>query len=244
MWYLPSQGSVASGSNKFERNSNVIPVPAQVAAATGASAEQTSLTFLTISVSVIHQESSDLSVTLPRPSPPAQHQRHRPGQVQESSDGSLRHQRRRKDPEERAGSLPRPQTQLTDPHNVHTFSFFPYPSFHLPSLYSSCDLTLHFWAASKGTQLQKWRLQGITPHFDFSRSLKPASTSSDDGTAQPERVLGSYSPFHADGLYQRLLKPAAAPSAGGYSGSHGRQVDGYSPEGSVSSLRAKPTDNS
>ncbi|KAF3834333.1 hypothetical protein F7725_025537 [Dissostichus mawsoni] len=29
MWYLPSQGSVASGSNKFERNSDVIPVPAR-----------------------------------------------------------------------------------------------------------------------------------------------------------------------------------------------------------------------
>lgn len=48
--------------------------------------------------------------------PPAQHQRHGPGQVQEGPDGSLRHQRRRKDPEERAGSLPRPQTQLTNPH--------------------------------------------------------------------------------------------------------------------------------
>ncbi|XP_033946628.1 sporozoite surface protein 2-like [Pseudochaenichthys georgianus] len=76
---------------------------------------------------------------------------------------------------------------------------------------------------------------GITPHFDFSRSLKPASTSSDDSSAQPERVLGSYSPFHADGALSETLKPAAAPSAGGYSGSHGRQVDGYSPEGSVSS---------
>nr|XP_033945308.1 sporozoite surface protein 2-like isoform X2 [Pseudochaenichthys georgianus] len=76
---------------------------------------------------------------------------------------------------------------------------------------------------------------GITPHFDFSRSLKPASTSSDDISAQPERVLGSYSPFHADGDLSETLKPAAAPSAGGYSGSHGRQVDGYSPEGSVSS---------
>nr|XP_033945312.1 sporozoite surface protein 2-like isoform X1 [Pseudochaenichthys georgianus] len=76
---------------------------------------------------------------------------------------------------------------------------------------------------------------GITPHFDFSRSLKPASTSSDDSSAQPERVLGSYSPFHADGDLSETLKPAAAPSAGGYRGSHGRQVDGYSPEGSVSS---------
>ncbi|XP_033950178.1 sporozoite surface protein 2-like [Pseudochaenichthys georgianus] len=76
---------------------------------------------------------------------------------------------------------------------------------------------------------------GITPHFDFSRSLKPASTSSDDSSAQPERVLGSYSPFHADGALSETLKPAAAPSAGGYSGSHGRQVDGYSPEGSLSS---------
>ncbi|KAF3834336.1 hypothetical protein F7725_025540 [Dissostichus mawsoni] len=98
-----------------------------------------------------------------------------------------------------------------------------------------------------GTDLDKFRKalmalsyrsggsSGITPHFDFSRSLKPASTSSDDGTAQPERVLGSYSPFHADGALSETLKPAAAPSAGGYSGSHGRQVDGYSPEGSVSS---------
>ncbi|KAK5936350.1 hypothetical protein CgunFtcFv8_027786 [Champsocephalus gunnari] len=76
---------------------------------------------------------------------------------------------------------------------------------------------------------------GITPHFDYSRSLQPASTSSDDSSAQPERVLGSYSPFHADGALSETLKPAAAPSAGGYSGSHGRQVDGYSPEGSVSS---------
>ena len=71
---------------------------------------------------------------------------------------------------------------------------------------------------------------GITPHFDFSRILKPASTSSDDSSALPERVLGSYSPFHADGALSETLKPAAAPS-----GSHGRQVDGYSPEGSVSS---------
>ncbi|XP_033980870.1 adhesive plaque matrix protein-like [Trematomus bernacchii] len=71
---------------------------------------------------------------------------------------------------------------------------------------------------------------GITTRFHFSRRLKPASTSSDDSSAQPERVLGSYSPFHADGALSKTLKPAAAPS-----GSHGRQVDGYSPEGSVSS---------
>ncbi|KAK5936255.1 hypothetical protein CgunFtcFv8_027619 [Champsocephalus gunnari] len=94
---------------------------------------------------------------------------------------------------------------------------------------------LIFGQQAKALSYRSGGSSGITPHFDFSRSLKPASTSSDDGSAQPERVLGSYSPFHADGALSETLKPAAAPSAGGYSGSHGRQVDGYSPEGSVSS---------
>nr|XP_033936117.1 LOW QUALITY PROTEIN: DNA-directed RNA polymerase II subunit RPB1-like [Pseudochaenichthys georgianus] len=94
---------------------------------------------------------------------------------------------------------------------------------------------LIFGQQAKALSYRSGGSSGITPHFDFSRSLKPASTSSDDSSAQPERVLGSYSPFHADGALSETLKPAAAPSAGGYSGSHGRQVDGYSPEGSVSS---------
>lgn len=78
----------------------------------------------------------------PRPSPPAQHQWHRPGQVQESSDGSLRHQRRRKDPEERAGSLPRPQTQLTDHTTFTHLSFFPLSFF--PSSFSLCTVLNYF----------------------------------------------------------------------------------------------------
>ncbi|KAK5910758.1 hypothetical protein CgunFtcFv8_004994 [Champsocephalus gunnari] len=94
---------------------------------------------------------------------------------------------------------------------------------------------LIFGQQAKALSYRSGGSSGITPYFDYSRSLKPASTSSDDSSAQPERVLGSYSPFHADGALSETLKPAAAPSAGGYSGSHGRQVDGYSPEGSVSS---------
>ncbi|XP_034083719.1 DNA-directed RNA polymerase II subunit RPB1-like isoform X1 [Gymnodraco acuticeps] len=94
---------------------------------------------------------------------------------------------------------------------------------------------LIFGQQAKALSYRSGGSSGITPHFDFSRSLKPASTSSDDSSGQPERVLGSYSPFHADGALSETLKPAAAPSAGGYSGSHGRQVGGYSPEGSVSS---------
>nr|XP_033945311.1 DNA-directed RNA polymerase II subunit RPB1-like isoform X5 [Pseudochaenichthys georgianus] len=94
---------------------------------------------------------------------------------------------------------------------------------------------LIFGQQAKALSYRSGGSSGITPHFDFSRNLKPASTSSDDSSAQPERVLGSYSPFHADGDLSETLKPAAAPSAGGYRGSHGRQVDGYSPEGSVSS---------
>ncbi|XP_034054411.1 DNA-directed RNA polymerase II subunit RPB1-like [Gymnodraco acuticeps] len=94
---------------------------------------------------------------------------------------------------------------------------------------------LIFGQQAKALSYRSGGSSGITPHFDFSRSLKPDSTSSDDSSEQPERVLGSYSPFHADGALSETLKPAAAPSAGGYSGSHGRQVDGYSPEGSVSS---------
>nr|XP_033950871.1 ATP-dependent zinc metalloprotease FtsH-like [Pseudochaenichthys georgianus] len=94
---------------------------------------------------------------------------------------------------------------------------------------------LIFGHQAKALSYRSGGSSGITPHFDFSRSLKPASTFSDDSSAQPERVLGSYSPFHADGALSETLKPAAAPSTGGYSGSHGRQVDGYSPEGRVSS---------
>ncbi|TDH03695.1 hypothetical protein EPR50_G00144680 [Perca flavescens] len=51
-------------------------------------------------------------------------------------------------------------------------------------------------------------------YSDFQRSLEPASSEN--------------------------LEPAAAPGAGGPSGSSGRQVDGYSPEGSVSSYRPGP----
>ncbi|XP_033980868.1 adhesive plaque matrix protein-like isoform X1 [Trematomus bernacchii] len=94
---------------------------------------------------------------------------------------------------------------------------------------------LIFGQQAKALSYRSGGPSGITPHFDFSRSLKPASTSNDDSSAKPERFLGSYSPFHADGALSETLKPAAAPSARGYSGSHGRQVDGYSPEGSVSS---------
>ncbi|XP_034747478.1 uncharacterized protein LOC117956489 [Etheostoma cragini] len=53
----------------------------------------------------------------------------------------------------------------------------------------------------------------VKPYFGF-QSLKPASSEN--------------------------LKPATAPSAGGDRGSYGRQVDGYSPEGSVSSYRPGP----
>ncbi|XP_029298890.1 basic salivary proline-rich protein 4-like isoform X1 [Cottoperca gobio] len=75
---------------------------------------------------------------------------------------------------------------------------------------------------------------GISPHFDFSRSLKPASTSSYERHSQPEGFLGRSVPSYTKG------GSAAALSAGGprsYHVSSGRHVAGYSPKGSVSSYR-------
>ncbi|XP_067467982.1 relA-associated inhibitor-like [Thunnus thynnus] len=81
---------------------------------------------------------------------------------------------------------------------------------------------------------------GIKPYFelaeDFPRSYKPALASSSYArSALPGGSQGSYGPTETTSL--ESLKPIPAPSAGDYGGSYGRQVNSYSPEGSVSSYR-------
>lgn len=83
---------------------------------------------------------------------------------------------------------------------------------------------------------------GITPHFE--PALAPASH---EDSAQPEDPQGSYGLTHSGRASSEYPKPAA-PSVGHFSG-HGGPVDGYSPEGSVSSygpgllMRQKPRQN-
>ncbi|TDH03704.1 hypothetical protein EPR50_G00144720 [Perca flavescens] len=66
-----------------------------------------------------------------------------------------------------------------------------------------------FGQHAKALSYRNGGFKDVTPHFDFQRSFNLASSEN--------------------------LEQAAAPSAGGYSGSYGWQVDGYSQEGSVSS---------
>ncbi|XP_023276553.1 basic salivary proline-rich protein 3-like [Seriola lalandi dorsalis] len=86
----------------------------------------------------------------------------------------------------------------------------------------------------------------IKPYFaqaeGFSGSHKPGSASPKyESPAQPGGFIGSSVPSYPNTGSFENLKPAGA---GGYSGSYGRQVDGYSPDGSVSSYRrSKPRDN-
>ncbi|XP_056255632.1 PGC-1 and ERR-induced regulator in muscle protein 1-like [Seriola aureovittata] len=86
----------------------------------------------------------------------------------------------------------------------------------------------------------------IKPYFDqaegFSGSHKPDSASPKyESPAQPGGFIGSSGPSYPNTGSFENLKPAGTK---GYSGSYGREVDGYSPDGSVSSYRrAKPRDN-
>ncbi|XP_049890661.1 adhesive plaque matrix protein-like [Epinephelus moara] len=83
---------------------------------------------------------------------------------------------------------------------------------------------LTFGLHAKALTYRNGDYSGITPYFNFPRSHKPAFASSGD-----ESSGRSYTS-------SETLKPAAAPSVGRSSG----QVDGYSPEGSVSSYRPGP----